>query len=155
LRKAINVLEACSATEKKISEKSVYSVASRARPQEMQEMIELAFSGEFLKAREKLDVLMFEHSMSGTDIMGQLYRELVELDENKIGPKTKIELINEIAEFDFRLTEGANERIQIEALLAQFGKYKKQEKIKWEQLEEGRRRNMNQNQAEIENAHSQ
>ena len=47
------------------------------------------------------------------------------MDEKEVPSKTKIALVNEIGEYNFRLVEGANERIQIEALLAQFGKYTK------------------------------
>ena len=125
LRKAINILEAAASYDKKIEEKTIYIVSSRAQPKEMQEMILLAFSGDFLKARERLDALMYDYSMSGSDIISQLYKELLSVDEKQIDAKTKIGLIDEIGEYDFRLTEGANERIQIEALLAQFGKYKK------------------------------
>lgn len=125
LRKAINILEATASVNKKISEKDVFVVSSKARPQEIKEIISLGLKGEFLKARDKLDFLMYEYGMSGNDIITQLYKELVNSDETEIDSKTKIELINEIGEYDFRLVEGANERIQIEALIAQFGKYKK------------------------------
>jgi len=39
--------------------------------------------------------------------------------------KTKIDLLDTLGEYNFRLVQGANERIQLEALIAQFMKYKK------------------------------
>jgi replication factor C small subunit len=125
LRKGINILQAASALSKKVSEKEVFEVSSRARPEEVKEMIALAFAGEFLKAREKLDVLLYEHGMSGEDVILQLFRELMNLPEAEIPSKAKIELVDIIGEYNFRLVEGASERIQLEALLAQFGKFKK------------------------------
>lgn len=122
LRKAINVLQACSSIDKKINEETVYSVSSRARPEQVQEMILFALDGKFLDARKKLDQLMYEYGMSGEDIIKQLYRETMALDEKQLSDNKKIQLVDTIGEYDFRIVEGANERIQIEALLAQFMK---------------------------------
>jgi len=125
LRKGINVLQAASSMDSKVSEKSVFEVSSRARPEEIKQMIGLALKGEFLKARENLDALLYEHGMSGEDVILQLYRELMEMPEEQISSKAKIELVDIVGEYNFRLVEGASERIQLEALLAQFGKFKK------------------------------
>jgi replication factor C small subunit len=40
--------------------------------------------------------------------------------------KAKIELVDIVGEYNFRLVQGASERIQLEALLAQFAKFKKE-----------------------------
>jgi len=125
LRKATNVLQAAASLDKKITEEIVYNVSSRARPEQVQEMIILALKGKFLEARKKLEELMYEQGMSGEDIVMQVYRETMNLDEKEISEKQKIELVDTIGEYDFRIVEGANERIQLEALLAQFMKYKK------------------------------
>ncbi len=123
LRKAINVLQAAASQGQKISADAVYSVSSRAQPKEVQEMIHAALKGKFIEAREKLDSLLYDHGMSGEDVITQLYRELLEIPESELDSKTKIELVDIVGEYNFRLVEGANERIQLEALLAQFGKY--------------------------------
>jgi len=124
LRKAINIIQACSGIETKINEETVYSVSSRARPEQVQEMILLALDKKFLEARKKLDELMYEYGMSGEDIVKQLFRETMNLEKDKLSDQDKVELVDTIGEYDFRIVEGANERIQIEALLAQFMKVK-------------------------------
>jgi replication factor C small subunit len=122
LRKAVNILQSCSALNKTITQESVYIVASKARPAEVQEMIILAIENKFLEARKKLDVLIQEYGMSGEDIIKQIFRETMDLEHEKLTEQKKIDLIDRIGEYDFRLVEGANERIQIEALLTQFMK---------------------------------
>ncbi|VVB99850.1 Replication factor C small subunit [uncultured archaeon] len=122
LRKATNVLQAGASLGDKVTEKSVYDVSSRARPEEIRQMIQLSLSGKFLEARGALDKLMYEHGMSGEDIIVQLHKELVSMDENEVPGKEKIELLDKVGEYNFRMVEGANERIQLEALLAQFMK---------------------------------
>jgi replication factor C small subunit len=125
LRKATNVLQAAASLDKKITEETVYSVSSKARPEQVQEMLLFALKGKFLEARKKLEELMYEQGMSGEDVMMQVYRETMALDEKDLAEKDKIALVDTIGEYDFRIVEGANERIQLEALLAQFMKYKK------------------------------
>ncbi len=124
LRKAINVLEAAATLNKKISEEQIYEVASRAKPEEIKKMILSSLTGNFLEAKKLLENLMLEHGMNGDDVINQVYREIVYAEETEINSKTKIKLIEEIAEYNYRLTQGASERIQLEAMLAQFGKYK-------------------------------
>ncbi|MCD6414106.1 MAG: replication factor C small subunit [Candidatus Diapherotrites archaeon] len=118
MRKAINTLQVASATSKKITEDTIYKVASRARPEEVKKMIQLAIKGDFIKARSQLDKLLYEYSLSGEDVISQVYSEVV--SDDSIEDKAKLELVKAIGETDFRLTEGSNERIQIEAFLAQL-----------------------------------
>ena len=123
MRKAINILQGSAFLGEKITEKTVYSVSSRARPEEIKELIKLAFSKKFVEARELLTKLMYDYGMSGEDVIVQLYREIIDMDEKAIPTKVKVELVNIIAEYNYRMVEGANERIQLEAMLAQFMKF--------------------------------
>jgi len=115
MRKAINFLQTASTLGEKITEDTVFKVAARARPKEVRELIELALDGKFENARKKLDALLYEYGLSGEDVMLQMYREIVGFD---IDQRKKVDLIDKIGEYNFRLTEGANERIQLESLLA-------------------------------------
>ncbi len=116
-RKAINCLQGASALGEKISESDVFKIASRARPKQVVEMVKLALKGRFAEARELLNELMISYGLSGEDVVSQVYREVVSLD---IPDEQKVALVEKIGEYDFRLSEGADERIQLEALLAQF-----------------------------------
>ncbi len=125
LRKAINLLQASAALSKEIDEKLVFQVASKAKPQEIRKIMELALSGNFMEARKLLYQIMIEYGMSGDDVIRQMHKEVFNLD---VDDKTKVELIDVIGEYEFRIVEGANERIQIEALLAQFMRFGKGKK---------------------------
>jgi replication factor C small subunit len=117
-RKAINVLQGASGLgEKRVGEEDVFKVASRARPKEVGEMVRLALKGDFLKARGLLDELMLRYGLSGEDVIAQVYKEVVSLD---VADEAKIALVERVGEYDFRIGEGANERVQLEALLAQL-----------------------------------
>ncbi|MFH1394253.1 MAG: replication factor C small subunit [Candidatus Micrarchaeota archaeon] len=117
LRKAINLLQGCALHSKSITADLVHRTGSRARPAEIAEMVKLALACDFKGSRERLDKLIISYGLSGEDILLQIYREIPKLD---IPEQEKIVLIDKVGEYDFRLVQGANERIQLEALLAQF-----------------------------------
>ncbi len=117
MRKAINVLQVAAITNKKIDEDAVYKVSSRARPEEARRMIELAIKGKFMDARKQLDKLLYEYGLSAEDVLMQVHRELLDM---KMDDKEKLGVIDKIGETNFRVTEGANERLQLEALLAEL-----------------------------------
>jgi replication factor C small subunit len=116
-RRAINSLQAAAALDRNIVAENIYSVASRARPREVREMVESALKGDFSKARDSLDDLMVKYGLSGNDVLKQIYREVTSLD---VPDEKKVFLVDRVGEYDFRMSEGANERIQLEALLAQI-----------------------------------
>ncbi|MCX6777909.1 MAG: replication factor C small subunit [Candidatus Micrarchaeota archaeon] len=117
MRRAINSLQGASMMSKNIKEETIFKASSRAKPEEILQMLDLALKGKFTEAREKLDKVMVDYGMGGEEIMLQMYREITSLD---IPDRKKVELVDKIGEYNFRLTEGANERIQLEALLARI-----------------------------------
>jgi replication factor C small subunit len=126
MRKAINVLQVASATGKKVSEDTVYKVSARARPEEVKKMIDVVKKGDFMKARDLLDKLLFEYALSGEDVVSQVYSEIVRDEDLK--DEERVKLIDRLGEADFRISEGANERIQLEAFLAQVALHGKKNK---------------------------
>jgi len=117
MRKAINALQAAGLMEKKIGMESIYQITATARPEEIGELIDLALQGDFMGARTKLDNLLINQGLSGEDVIVQIHRTMF---DKSIPDLLKVKLMDRIGEIDFRLTEGANERIQLEALLAYF-----------------------------------
>ncbi|MBI4447527.1 replication factor C small subunit [Candidatus Woesearchaeota archaeon] len=119
VRRVINILQSCAATTKKISEDLLYEMSAIARPKEVKEVLHLAVKGDFLKAREKLLDIMLHHGLSGLDIVKQIQKEIWDLD---ISDEAKIKLTDKCGEIEFRMVEGSDEFIQLEALLANFVK---------------------------------
>lgn len=123
LRRAINILQTSAGYEKgmTVNEKTVLHVVGQVHPKQIQIMINRALNGKFIEAREMLQELMASYGLSGVDIIRQIHRELYKI--SFLSPDEKAELANVIGEYDFRLSEGANEDIQLSALLAQFTKF--------------------------------
>jgi replication factor C small subunit len=115
MRAAINGLQAAAVTEGAVDEEAVFEITSTARPEDIEEMVTLALNGDFTAARTQLDRLLTEEGIAGGDIIDQLHRSVWEFD---LGDEAAVRVLDRIGEADYRITEGANERIQLEALLA-------------------------------------
>ncbi len=116
-RKAINVLQASASVSKEITSDLIYKIIAEAKPKEVKEMIENAILGKFLDAREKLIDMLIKKGIYGVDIIKTIQRESLKLD---LPIEKKLEILEKIAETEFRLVEGADELIQLESLLAYF-----------------------------------
>ncbi|MFB6129796.1 MAG: replication factor C small subunit [Salinigranum sp.] len=115
MRRAINSLQAAATTGEVVDDEAVYTITSTARPEEIEEMVRAAIDGDFTSARGTLETLLVETGMAGGDIIDQLHRSAWDfgLDERET-----VRLMERIGEADYRITQGANEQVQLEALLA-------------------------------------
>jgi replication factor C small subunit len=121
LRHAINALQTAAAYRLGVvDEKTVSQVIGEASPVQVQLMIRKALYGDFTEARKILYDLIGSFGFSGTEIVRQMQRELFKM--SSLTTEQKADLSNIIGEYDYRLTQGANSDIQLNALLAQFAK---------------------------------
>jgi replication factor C small subunit len=110
-------LQACTSFDKKITEELVYEIASRAKPVDVKVMLELALAGNFAASRKKLQDLLFMQGLSGEDVIREMHRQL---DDVKADERTKAELVAKVGEYEYRISQGGNDLVQLEALLAQL-----------------------------------
>ncbi|WP_416838360.1 replication factor C small subunit [Haloferax sp. DFSO52] len=115
MRRAINSLQAAATTGEVVDEEAVYMITSTARPEDIEEMVRAAIDGEFTTARKKLETLIVDTGMAGGDIIDQLHRAVWDFD---LDERAAVHLMERIGEADYRISEGANEQVQLEALLA-------------------------------------
>jgi len=120
VRKAVNTLQVAAsfADRKEIDLKTVFEATAMADPADVREMVGHAMKGEFIGARKILDKLLIDQGLSGEDVIKAIHK--VVIGEAGIKESLKIKMLEKIGEADFRMVEGSNPRIQIEALLASF-----------------------------------
>jgi len=111
------MLQSCSAVSSNITEELIYETVSAAQPQEIRAVLEVALEGRFLQARKQLLDVMLKHGLSGIDIIKQIQKEVWAL---AVDDRMKVRLIDKCGEIEFRMVEGADEFVQLEALLANF-----------------------------------
>jgi len=116
-RRAINLLQASASISPMITEEIINILLSSAKPKDIKVVLDYALAGDFEKAREKLLDLMLKESISGTDVIKAIQKEVWNLD---IEPHIKVKLTEKTGETEFRLVEGSDEFVQLQALLASF-----------------------------------
>ena len=115
MRKAINGLQAAAVMGEVVDEEAVYTITSTARPEEIEAMVTKSMDGDFTAARAQLDSLLTDVGIAGGDIIDQMHRSVWAFD---LDEREAVRLMERIGEADYRITAGANEQIQLEALLA-------------------------------------
>jgi len=122
-RKLENTMQSCSSISAEITEENVFSLASFAKPKELSGVLEMALNQKFEDAKSELLKLMLKYGLAGTDVIKQIQAEIWNLD---ISDENKVKLIDKCGEIEFRMVEGSDEMIQLEALLAYIMISKKQ-----------------------------
>jgi DNA polymerase III, gamma/tau subunits len=117
MRKAINALQGAAIISREIDEKMVYAITATARPDEIDELLDLSLKGDFEGAEAVLQKLLQERGIAPNELITQCYRVLV---RRPLDQGLRVALIDQLGVTDFRLSEGANSEIQMEALIAGF-----------------------------------
>ncbi len=116
LRHSINILQAAS-TGGKVNVQTVQNAIGYSGKSKISEILKLALDSKFNEARLKLLELLYVFGVSETDFLKYANEEIYNLD---IKDPTGISSI--IAEYDYRLSNGAHPEIQLVAFLAQIGR---------------------------------
>ncbi|HUK50356.1 MAG TPA: replication factor C small subunit [Terriglobales bacterium] len=120
LRQAVNYLQvvASGAKGEKLDASALAKFLPEAQSGLIRDMLSSALKGDFVKARDVMYELMGRHGVSGREIIRGANREITRLPE--IGTDKQVEVVRTLGEYDFRLTQGANEDIQLSSMLAQL-----------------------------------
>jgi replication factor C small subunit len=116
-RRAINYLQSCGTISKKIDQEIVFRVAGEVPPDKIKEILKTAINGQLQLSIKLLNDLIKDYGLSGRNIIRNIHRELYNLE---ISEDLKIEISKLLAEFEYRLSQGGTEEIQLQALLAKI-----------------------------------
>ena len=75
MRKSVNMLQSAASTGS-ITEDHVFEVVSKAKPQEIKNMVNAALMGDFMKSRDILREVMILQGTSGEDMVNQIYQDV-------------------------------------------------------------------------------
>ncbi|MDG6898161.1 MAG: replication factor C small subunit [Nitrososphaerota archaeon] len=114
LRQAINLMQAASVSGE-LTLDGVRSVTGATVKARVAEIVKLALDGGFAGAREKMVELTRVYGVSERDFMKFANEALGSMKLEKMG-----EAIAILAEYDFRLVQGAQPELQLTAMLAQL-----------------------------------
>ncbi|MEK6906764.1 MAG: replication factor C small subunit, partial [Nanoarchaeota archaeon] len=116
-RRCINIIQSTAAISTNISKELVSMIISGTKPKDIKIVLDYALSGDFQKSKEKLLDIMLKESISGQDVIKAMQKEIWNLP---VEPEIKVKLTEKTGETEFRIVEGSDPFIQLQALLASF-----------------------------------
>ena len=116
-RRCINIIQSTASISPSISAELVSTVMSNTKPRDIKVVLDYALSGDFQSSKEKLFEIMMKQSVSGQDMIKAIQKEIWTL---QIEPELKVRLTEKTGEAEFRIVEGSDPFIQLQALIAGF-----------------------------------
>ena len=118
-RRIVNFLQAATSITKNITKETVNEIVSKTETQAIKEILQYTQKQDFLTARSRLLDVMLYSGLSGLDIIKTIQKEIINLN---IENTKKLNYVEKCGEIEFRLVEGSDEFLQLEALLANLSK---------------------------------
>jgi replication factor C small subunit len=118
MRKAINALQGAAIVSDHVTAENIYAITSNAKPEEITSLLSRCLEGDFETAERMLHALMYDKGIAPNELVNQLYREISR--STSLDRRLKVDLIDHLGETDFRMSEGADADIQMDALLARI-----------------------------------
>jgi replication factor C small subunit len=118
MRRAINLLQLIATHVNHVTAETVRENASAPLRREVEGMLGAALQGQFREARSRLYALLTDRGASGEEVLRAIHGYLPDVSDQLLPPREKVRLIEYLGEVDFRLAQGASDRVQLEALLA-------------------------------------
>jgi len=117
LSRAIDLLQLCSVSNTTISLDSIYTNSQRFQNDLLRSLLLVALKGDFPKSRELSRNILKDYKYSSQELFNLL---LIEVSKLPLSKFARIQLINLIADADFRAIDGRDDDIQISALLSKL-----------------------------------
>ncbi len=118
MRRATNLLQLAATHVAEVTAETLKEYATAPLRREVEGMLKAAMDGDFRQARERLYALFVDRGASGEEILRAVHAYLPDVPDSVLPAREKIRLLEYLGEVDFRLAQGASDRIQLEAVLA-------------------------------------
>ena len=117
MRKVLNILESCSLAYKDISLEKIFEVTGRPSPTDIKVIYTSLTNDNFMGAMKTIWDLSKAKSLSFEDIIREIHMQVM---VTKLPDQMKMFLINRLAEIEYRLAQGSNEKVQASSFVGAF-----------------------------------
>ncbi|OWP56758.1 MAG: Replication factor C small subunit [Thermoplasmatales archaeon B_DKE] len=116
MRRALNVLQSVKASGNS-GAMNIFEIQGMANKESFRKLAGVSLAGLFNDAREMLDRMLIEEGLSGIDIIRGMHSAI---RKENMPAKQKIQVIMALGDAEFRLVEGSNDNIQLDAMIARI-----------------------------------
>jgi replication factor C subunit 3/5 len=117
MRKCVNLLQSTSMACGTVDGPTVYSASGNPPPEVIDKIMEFLLSTSFNEAFESITQMKKALGLAMTDILREIHKKLMEIE---FPERMKIFIVERLAETEVRLALGANEKLQLGAVVGVF-----------------------------------
>ncbi|ORX57368.1 P-loop containing nucleoside triphosphate hydrolase protein [Hesseltinella vesiculosa] len=117
MRRALNILQACHAGYEQVDEEAVYNCTGHPQPQHIDSILQTMLRDEYTTAYQRIERMCIDHGYALQDIVTDVFEKLQEAD---LPSETEMNMVTQLADIEYRLGEGANEKIQLGSMIGAF-----------------------------------
>lgn len=122
VRRAVNYLQAVANLGDDVTPDIVYRIGGFVNPKIIHEMMMKAYNGHVKDAASIAEDLFYTHGLSASNILRQMHQELLNLE---ISEADKLEMLGILPEYEYRISIGSTEDLQMKALLVELSEIRK------------------------------
>ncbi|SAM09674.1 hypothetical protein [Absidia glauca] len=117
MRRALNILQACHAGYDRVDEAAIYNCTGNPQPEHIDSILNSMLKDEYTTAYQKIERLKKENGYALQDIITDLYEKI---QQAELPSETEVSMVTNMADIEYRLGEGADEKIQLGSLIGAF-----------------------------------
>ncbi|KAF4372909.1 hypothetical protein G4B88_018074 [Cannabis sativa] len=119
MRKALNILQSTHMASQKITEEEVYLCTGNPLPKDIEKISHTLLNESFSKSFKEISDMKGRKGLALIDIIREVTMFVFKI---KMPAKVRVQLINDLADIEYRLTFGCNDKLQLGSLIASFTK---------------------------------
>ncbi len=119
LRRAIDLLQIAASGVSRVTEDTIFECSVTKLTEHVRSIVSLALAGEPIKARDEMKKLLALDGYNASEVILEIEREIM---RRPLDSDTLSQVVDRLAEIDFRITQGRNPFIHLGALLASIAR---------------------------------
>ncbi|CAH8356210.1 unnamed protein product [Eruca vesicaria subsp. sativa] len=117
MRKAMNILQSTHMASEKISEEDVYLCTGNPLPRDIEQISHWLLNEPFAESYKKISEMKTRKGLAIVDIVREVTMFVFKI---KMPSGVRVQLINDLADIEYRLSFGCNDKLQLGAIISTF-----------------------------------
>uniref|UniRef100_A0A5B7BA00 Putative replication factor C subunit 3 n=1 Tax=Davidia involucrata TaxID=16924 RepID=A0A5B7BA00_DAVIN len=117
MRKALNILQSTHMASQQITEEAVYLCTGNPLPKDIEQISHWLLNESFAASFKRISEIKTRKGLALVDIVREVTMFIFKI---KMPPDVRVQLINDLADIEYRLSFGCNDKLQLGSLIATF-----------------------------------
>ncbi|CAJ1974234.1 unnamed protein product [Sphenostylis stenocarpa] len=117
MRKALNTLQSTNMATQKITEEAVYLCTGNPLPKDIEQISYWLLNEQFADSFKRIDEMKTRKGLALVDIIREVIMFVFKI---KMPSAVRVQLMNDLADIEYRLSFGCNDKLQLGSVIASF-----------------------------------